>query len=219
MVSADSNVRRPTTAPIMSRGPPVVNSSGSRRWRMRPTAPPAKTARPTATANVSGLMGLPSRERGTYRAPSGKATGERRASGPSPLFSDARLDEIVHAPRDRVNVEQRLDALAPRAGEIGAPVGRVHELTERRGDSAAIARVREDRARAADLGKAASPGSYERRAAGERLERGAAERLGAGGQHHADRGALPRRLDFGIGNVRVHPDPAARAFGRGAQRL
>ena len=59
MVSADSNVRRPTTAPIMSRGPPVVNVSGRRRWRIRPTTPPPKTARPTAIANLSGLIGLP----------------------------------------------------------------------------------------------------------------------------------------------------------------
>src|SRR5689334_20616377 len=64
----------------------------------------------------------------------------------------ARIDEIVHPPRNRADVEQRLDALASGASEIGAPIGRVQEFAERRRDRIAIARVRDYRARAADLG-------------------------------------------------------------------
>ena len=97
------------------------------------------------------------------------------------------------------------DALAPRAREIRPPFGLIHELAERGGETIRVARIDRDRAWAADLGQAAAPRGDERGAAGERLERRAAERLGASRQHHADRGALPGRLDLGIGHVRNRP--------------
>jgi hypothetical protein len=56
VTSAQSSVRSPTTAPIMSRDGPVVCFSLSARCRTRPISPPAKTATPTASAKLSGLM-------------------------------------------------------------------------------------------------------------------------------------------------------------------
>src|SRR5271168_3374863 len=56
---ADNKVSRPTTAPIISRGPPFVYFSGRLRCRIRPTAPPAKTAAVTASAKISGFIVVP----------------------------------------------------------------------------------------------------------------------------------------------------------------
>src|SRR5277367_2522598 len=59
---ADSKVSRPTTAPIISRGPPLVYFSGRLRCRIRPTAPPAKTAAVTASAKISGFIVVPPKD-------------------------------------------------------------------------------------------------------------------------------------------------------------
>ena len=79
-------------------------------------------------------------------------------------------------------------------------------------------RVDRHRAVAAHLSEAAQPRGYQRRAACERFQRRAAERLGRLGERHSDRGLLPRRLDLGIGKAQVDRHPAAGPFGGGAER-
>lgn len=56
---ADSNVRRPATAPIMSFDPPVRCFSGTMRCKTRPSDPPTNTATPMADANFSGFIHVP----------------------------------------------------------------------------------------------------------------------------------------------------------------
>src|SRR5277367_1448203 len=104
----------------MSRGPPVVNFSGRMRWRMRPTAPPAKTATPTRNANLSGLIDLPQPQ--ACARVIGCAIGwQQGLEILRPPLAEAGVDEIVHLARNGLNVEQPLDPLAPGAAEIGAP--------------------------------------------------------------------------------------------------
>src|SRR5271166_4424759 len=151
---ADRSVRRPTTAPIMSRGPPVVNFSGRTRWRMRPTAPPAKTATPTRNANLSGLIDLPQPPASARVI--GCAIGrQQELQLLSPPLAHAGVDEIVHLARHHPDVEQPLDPLAPGAGEIGAPVGRVDEGAESRSEARGVIRVDRDRAGTAHFGEPA----------------------------------------------------------------
>ena len=142
-----------------------------------------------------------------------------RKLGLSPPFAEARLDEFVHLPRDGSDIEQSLDALASGAGKLGAPVGRIQQLAERRRNAIGVARFDRHRAGTADLGQAAPPRGDERGAARHRFQRRSAERFGAGRQHHSDFGALPRRLDLGIGNVGIDPDPAVERLGGGAKRV
>src|SRR6185437_15068665 len=70
VTSAQSSVSRPTTAPIMSREPPVVWCSGSTRCRAKPINPATKIATATRIANLSVLISqLPARSRQLAASP------------------------------------------------------------------------------------------------------------------------------------------------------
>ena len=86
----------------------------------------------------------------------GLTSGIRRSRLSAP-FSQARLDEFVHLPRDGSDIEQSLDALASGAGKLGAPIGRIQQLAERSRDAVGVARLDRHPAWTADLGQAAPP--------------------------------------------------------------
>ena len=120
--------------------------------------------------------------------------------------------------RDRRISKAASTRLRPARASSARRSGASSKLAERRRKAVGVARFDRHRAWPADLREAASPRGDKRGAARHRLERRAAERFGTGRQHHSDRGALPRRLDLGIGNVGIDPDPAVEGFGRVAKR-
>ena len=139
--------------------------------------------------------------------------------GFSPPFSEAGLDEFVHLPRDGSDIEQSLDPLAPGAGKLGAPIGRIQQLAERHRNAIGVARFDRHRVWTADLGQAAPPRGDDRSAARHGFKRRSAERFGARRQHHSDFRALPRRFDLGIGHVGIDPDPAVERPSGSAKRI
>ena len=195
--------------------------------------PPPKTARPTATANVFRTH-WPPRAIARLAAPVirlarlAKATGARqsrdarqsRVSGPKRRPARPRQASMKSSIcRATARMSNKASTrLRPARASSARRSGASSNWPSAAARPSRVARIGGDRARAADLGQAAAPGGDERRAARHRFERRSAERFGAGRQHHADRGALPRRLDLGIGNVRIDPDPAVESFSRGAKR-
>ena len=89
MTRAQSSVRRPTTAPIMSRGGPVVCFSGRIRCRMRPTHPLANTATATANANFAEFK---------FRPPLAMTRMPRQTRNPAQLGA-IRAPEIRRRPK------------------------------------------------------------------------------------------------------------------------
>ena len=186
MDSADRSVRRPTTAPIMSRGPPVVNCVGQEALEDETDRSPGENGKADRNREFfrNSLTSPAESARASYPVAQRKATGagisarcHARASGrPSPTHASMKSSICRATVRISNSASTRLrPARARSARRSGASMRPPSAAAKAVG----VVRVDRHRAMAAHLGEAAPPRGYQRRAARERFQRRAAERLGA----------------------------------------
>jgi hypothetical protein len=133
--SATRSVISPTTAPVMSLGPPVVKLSGNMRCNSSPMAPPTKTTANTMAANVNDPIAAPNVSRAAIPRVGPKGRPNRRWSA----RPEAGLKDLLFLKAFRKQVPSTAPGCQSPALYF-APLGEVDSSQE--GDSLAGSRAR-----------------------------------------------------------------------------